>query len=282
MIRSAQMQGVLDRLVSYRWWEVAIELVLIWIVAFLVVRFVQGTRAAGALKGILVIAVLVAVAARVLGREGQFDRLGVLYERVLALLALGLVVIFQPELRQAATRVGEAAFFRGSPGDFAAMARAVADACGFLSKARFGAIIAIERQVGLGGLVEGGTRLDAAISAELLKTIFFPGSALHDLGVVVRGRTVVAAGVQFPLADPADVTDPSFGSRHRAAIGLTKECDALVVVVSEETGLIRLAERGKLSNGMSAEQLRTEIIARLRSAARQRKASEDDGSSEAA
>ena len=121
----------------------------------------------------------------------------------------------------------------------------------------------IERQVGLAGLVEEGTTLNADLNAQLLKTIFFPGSALHDLAVIVKGKSIRAAGVQLPLADPADMPDPMLGSRHRAALGLSKECDAVVVVVSEETGRIRLAERGRLSEPMTYDQFPDELTSRL-------------------
>jgi diadenylate cyclase len=117
--------------------------------------------------------------------------------------------------------------------------------------------------VGLEGLVEGGTRLGAELSARLLQTIFYPSTPLHDLAVIIRGRVVYAASVQLPLAEPAEMPDPTLGSRHRAAVGLTKECDALVVVVSEESGKIRLAERGRLSPQMTSDQFRTELHARL-------------------
>ncbi|MCK6477474.1 MAG: DNA integrity scanning protein DisA nucleotide-binding domain protein, partial [Phycisphaerales bacterium] len=112
----------------------------------------------------------------------------------------------------------------------------------YLSRARFGGLIVIERSVGVSGLIEGGTVINAELSSRLLQTIFFPGSALHDLAVIVKGRRVHAAGVQLPLADPTDMPDPRLGSRHRAAIGLSKECDALIVVISEETGSVRIAE----------------------------------------
>jgi len=118
--------------------------------------------------------------------------------------------------------------------------------------------------VALAGIVEGGTTLNAELSARLLQTLFFPGSALHDLAVIVKGRRLVAAGVQLPLAEPGEMPDPSFGSRHRAAIGLSKECDALVVIVSEERGHIRIAERGKLSKPLSGEDLQAELLKRLK------------------
>ena len=252
-----------DRLGSYPWWEVLFELALIWFVVYVVVRFVQGTRAAGALKGILFIILVVVLMLMILGGGEAFGRLEYIVNRVLAVVAVGLIVIFQPELRRAAIRIGEAPFFRSTPSDISRVIESIADASAYLCKNRFGAIIVLERQVKLEHMVEGGTRIDAEISGALLKTIFFPGSALHDLAVLVRGRVVHAANVQLPLADPSDMPDPGLGARHRAAVGLTKECDAIVVVVSEETGLIRVVQRGRLSPPLNAEQLRTELTARL-------------------
>lgn len=139
------------------------------------------------------------------------------------------------------------------------VASEIAPACVFLSKARFGAIIVIERRVGLKALVEGGTVLNATLTAPLIQTIFHPGTALHDLAVVIRGDKVHSAGVQLPMASASEILDQSLGSRHRAAIGVTKETDALVIVVSEETGYIRIAERGALSNPIEPGMLK-EII----------------------
>lgn len=256
------LQDLVQRLRAYSPWEVAVELILIWIVVYLIVRFVQGTRAAGALKGLFVVLVIGTIAARFAGASG-FQRLGFLYDRFLALVAVALIVIFQPELRRALVRLGEAGFLRGTPKEIAYVTREVAEACRYLSRAKFGALIVLERQVGLAGLVEEGTPLNAELSARLLQTIFFPGSALHDLAVVIKGRVIRAASVQLPLAEPGEMPDPSLGSRHRAAVGLTRECDALVVVVSEETGTIRLAERGQLTPPLSPEELEKELARRL-------------------
>lgn len=254
---------LLTRLTSYSPWEVAFELALIWIVVYGIVRFVQGTRAAGALKGLLILIVLVSVASRVAAAGERFERLSYLFDKFLALVAVGLVIIFQPELRRVLVRLGETPFFRGTPTEIAFLVEQICEASRYLARAKFGALIVIERQVGLAGLVEGGTPLKAELSAQLLQTIFFPGSALHDLAVIVKGRTIAAAGVQLPLAEAADMPDPTLGSRHRAALGLSKECDALVIVVSEETGRIRLAERGRLSDPLSAAELPEELRRRL-------------------
>jgi diadenylate cyclase len=258
----SRVSGLLERLGTYPWWEVLIEIAIIWLVVYFVFRFVQGTRAAGALKGILVLFVVVTLIARILSGD-SFGRLAFLYDRLLGVVAIALVVIFQPELRRAVIRLGETPFFRQTPKDINHVIDHMTEACAYLAKAKFGAIIVLERQVGLEALTEGGTVLKAELSARLLQTIFHPGTALHDLAVIVRGRVVHSAGVQLPLADPEDMSDPGLGSRHRAAVGITKECDALVIVVSEETGLIRIGERGKLSPGFPAGAFRAQLRARL-------------------
>lgn len=260
------LRALFDRVSTYPLWQVAIELTLIWLVIFGIFRFVRGTRAAGVLRGVfrlLIAIVLAAVALRVFGGDQSFQRLNFLSDRFLAIVAIGLVVVFQPELRRALIRLGEGTFFRSNPSEIAQTVEAIVEAAEYLSKARFGAIMVIERQVGLRGLVEGGTRLDARLSAPLLQTIFYPGSALHDLAVIIQGSRVISAGVQLPLAEAAEMPEATLGSRHRAAVGVTKETDALVVVVSEETGRIRIVERARLSDPLTPEKLTEELRAKL-------------------
>jgi len=259
-----RFSDLLQRISAYSPLEVAVEILLIGLVVYAVVRFVQGTRAAGALKGIFFILVLATITARVVGGGEVFQRLAFLYDRFLAFVAIGLLIIFQPELRRALIRLGETPFFRATSSDIADAVEAIVEACAYFSKARFGALMVIEREISLKSTVEGGTILGAELSCRLLQTIFFPGTALHDLAVVIKGNVIHAAGVQLPLAEPSDMVDAQLGSRHRAALGLTKETDALVVVVSEETGQIRLAERGKLSSPMNAAELGPELMRRLR------------------
>lgn len=278
MIPSERLQDLFTRLGSYPWWEVLIELAFIWIVVYGTLSFVRGTRAQGALKGLFLILLIATLLARLLGGSGDsFQRLTFLYDRFLTIAAVALIVIFQPELRRALVRLGETPLFRATPSQIVETVDAIASACAYLSKAKFGAIIAIERRVSLAGLVEGGTAIGGEVTAPLLQTIFFPGAALHDLAVVIKGRTVHSAGVQLPLADPDDMADPLLGSRHRAAVGLTKECDALVVVVSEETGNIRIAERGRLSEPLERSRLRDELLRRLRQDAAPREEPAEEG-----
>lgn len=262
MVSFERFNDLLHRLGSYAWWEIAVEIVLIWIVVYAVFRFVQGTRAARAIKGLIVVLIFGAIFMQLLGDE-HLERLGYLYNRLLAVIAIALVVIFQPELRRALIRLGETKFMRSGYEGAARVAGEVAPACRYLSKARFGAIIVIERGVGLKGIAEIGTVLDAHLTSSLLQTIFYPGSALHDLAVVIRGDKVYSAGVQLPMAGPSDLPDQTLGSRHRAAVGVTKDSDALVIVVSEESGLIRVAQRGVLSGAIDPEALETVLASLL-------------------
>lgn len=254
---------LLERLQAYPWWQVVIEIGVIWLVVFAIIRFVQGTRAAGALKGTLILLAVATLVIRIIGQHDAFQRLKYLYDNFLTLLAVTLIVVFAPELRRGLIRLGEAPLLRRTGRASAGAADHISQACGSLSKTKFGAIIVVQRDAALKGLVEGGTLISGRLSARLLQTIFFPGSALHDLAVVVRDEEIVAAGVQLPLADPEDMPDPTLGSRHRAAVGLSRECDALIVVVSEESGSISIAEGGKLDRHFSPAELREELIARL-------------------
>lgn len=259
-----RLNDMLNRLSSYPPWEVALELAIIWVVVWAIIRFLQGTRAVGALKGLVIVLLIGTLLARVLGSGGEsFQRLTYLYDRALALVAVALIVIFQPELRRGLIRLGEAPIFRSNRSQQEHVIGAIVSAAEYLAKTRFGAIVVIERYVGLRGVTEGGTVLDAEVSDRLLRSIFFPGSALHDLAVVIRGSRIMAAGVQLPLAEPGDMPDPHLGSRHRAAVGVSKDSDAIVVVVSEESGAIRIAERGQLSQPLTPEQLNEELHARL-------------------
>jgi len=262
------IRQLIGRLTGYNPFEVLAELAVIAGVVYLVWRFVRGTRAAGALRGILVV-LLVVLVLRLLAPTDAFERLSFLFDNLLGFAVVAAVIIFQPELRRAMSRIGEAPLFRAEPADVAPVVEALCSACELLSKSKYGGLIAIERRVGLREYIETGKPLNADVSAELLQTIFWPNSPLHDMGVVIRGKRVVAASVQFPLADPNDVPDPDMGTRHRAAIGMTRVSDALVIVVSEETGAISLGERGRLLRWLSVDALREELRLRLAQSARE-------------
>nr|HRJ50328.1 hypothetical protein [Phycisphaerales bacterium] len=140
---------LLDRIAAYPTAVVVTELLLIWLVVYGVARFVQGTRAAGALKGMIFVLIITAVVSRILGVTEAFQRLSYLYERFVALVAIALVIIFQPELRRVLVRIGETPFFRSTPSDIAFTVGEIVEAASFLGRARFGGIIVIERSVGI-------------------------------------------------------------------------------------------------------------------------------------
>ncbi|MFA7322607.1 MAG: diadenylate cyclase CdaA [Dokdonella sp.] len=257
---------LLTRLRGYNPVEVAIEFAVIWIVVYLIFRFLRGTRAARMFKGLGVVLIMTSLLILVLARENAFQRIQFLYKGFLGFAAVALVVIFQPELRRALVRLGEAKLFRSAGAAMEPVIDQIIIAVTYLAKNRIGAIIAIERDVPLGGIIEVGTRLNAEVTAELLQTIFWPGSALHDMGVVIHDSKIAAAGVQFPLAEGEDIAQ-ELGSRHRAALGLSQEADCMVIVVSEETGAISLAERGELIRKLSPDTLRSMLKRGLKQAA---------------
>ena len=250
----------LERVTSYNPIVVIVELLLIGAVVWWVTRFLRGTRGARLVKGAALVLAGVYIVIRLLPRNiGNetlgWDRLEFLWGKFLLFAFVSALVAFQPELRRALIQIGQTRFFRGTQNEIEAMIDALVDSAGYLSRNKIGAVVAIERSVGLASLIETGTILDADVTPGLLNTIFYPGSALHDMGLIISGTRVAAAGCQFPLAESEDV-DPSLGSRHRAALGLAQESDAVVLVVSEETGRISVACEGQLYIGLDSEQLR--------------------------
>lgn len=234
-----------------------IEWAVIWVIVFFAVRFLRGARGSRAIKVIATPIVLGALVFLLLGDNDKFQRLSIFYTNFLLITALGLLIVFQPELRRSLVQLGE---FRFLSMGRSARRRTIDALCAgteYLAKHRIGALIAVERNVPLAAHLEGaGVQLDAHLSKELLATLFWPGSMLHDLGVLVRGERIAAAGVQFPLAD-ADLLPQELGSRHRAALGLSLGTDAMIIVVSEETGVVSLAYKGHLQRHLSPADLRT-------------------------
>jgi len=238
---------------------IVIELLLIGLVVYSCVRFLRGTRGERLLSGVVLVLLVATLLVKVFAKQFNLERINVLYTPFVAGLFLVALVVFQPELRRGLMRLGEARWLRPWSREVGEVVDHLVAATEYLSKNKIGAIIAIEREVGLGSIIESGRRLDADLSADLLKTIFWPGSALHDLGVVVQRGRVAAAACQFPLAE-SDELHPTVGGRHRAAAGLSNDSDAVVLVVSEETGAISIAERGQLRQGLALPNLREALL----------------------
>jgi diadenylate cyclase len=250
------------RVATYNPLVVAIQFLLIGIVVWLVLRFLRGTRGARLLKGAALLLGAVYVGIRLLPKNDEWKRIEFLYGHFLVFSFVAVVVAFQPELRRALIQIGQARLFRGAQGRVEEVVDALCEAAAYLSRNKIGALVAVERSVGLGSVIESGTPLYSVVTAPLLNTIFYPGSALHDMGVVIREGRLAAAGCQFPLAESGDV-DPSLGSRHRAALGLAQDSDAAVLVVSEESGRVSLACEGQLYLGLSPEGLHEMLMGLL-------------------
>jgi len=244
------------RVSGYDWWVVVIELVLIGLVVYWVVDFLEGTRGERLFRGVIFILVAGVLILNLLVRRFDFARLQYLYKGFLIAVLIIAVAAFQPEIRRVLIRIGQPRFWTGTSRQLSKAAEEVIAAVTGLSAARRGAIIVIERRVALGEFIESGVRIDGEVTADLLKTIFYPGTALHDMAVIIHGDRVVAASVQLPLAEVGSVDGTELGSRHRAAIGITAGSDAACLVVSEETGIISLAENGRLTRNVDESDLR--------------------------
>jgi diadenylate cyclase len=238
------------------WWD----LLDIAIVSFLIYEFlllIRGTRAVQMGVGTLLIVGLFYVS-----RLAPLQTVNWLIRNMLLYVAFAAIVIFQSDIRRALAHFGQAPFFRYFYRQEAAdeTIEEIVVAATMLSSQKVGAIVALEREIGLRNYIESGIPLDATLTYDLLVTIFHPGSALHDGAVIIQEGRVAAAACFLPLTVNPRVSR-ELGTRHRAAIGLTEEGDAVAVVVSEESGMISLAIDGRIDRGLSPDDLR----ARLRS-----------------
>ncbi|MCP4834727.1 MAG: hypothetical protein GY895_08155 [Phycisphaera sp.] len=257
------LRSLLDAFRGYGPLELVVELSLIWIVVWSILRFLRRSSGAGVIRGFAVLVIVFAIVLRLTGDENDIlARVRFLSDRVISLVAIMLVVVFQPELRQAMITLGQAKLFGRGPTARNAVVEGVVEAVDFLAKSQFGAIIVFERRLGLDSLMRNSVPIDATVDPRLIQAIFYPNNPLHDLAVVIRGERIVAAKVQLPLASPGMVPS-QLGSRHRAAVGVTLDSDCVVVVVSEENGRVRLAENGELSPPIARDRLAEELARRL-------------------
>jgi len=247
-----------SRVAGYEWWRVTIELFLIGLVVYWAVDFLEGTRGERLFRAVLTILIAGVLILNLVVERFGFERLALLYRGFLIGVLIIAVAAFQPEIRRALIRIGQLRFLVSSS-QIAGTIEEIITAVTRLSAGKIGAIIVIERQVALGEFIETGVRIDAKVTAELLKTIFQPGTPLHDMAVIIRADRVVAARVQLPLAEAGSADGIELGSRHRAAIGITAGSDATCLVVSEETGAISIAQYGKLTLAVSESELRKHL-----------------------
>ena len=228
----------------------AFDILIIAVLIYYLLKLLRGTRAMQMLIAILLLVVLYKGA-----RWAQFEMVEWLLDTMLPYMAIALIVLFQPEIRRALDRFGRnltlSRFSSNSP---TASYDDVVLAAGYFSQNRIGALIAFERGVGLRTYIESGIPLDANLSYDLLLAVFRPGSPLHDGAVILQGQRIAAAACFLPLSLNPMISN-QLGTRHRAAIGVTEESDAVAVLVSEQTGAISLAVGGAIELGLTVEQL---------------------------
>jgi diadenylate cyclase len=244
------------------WWDIA-DILVVSVLIYEVLKLIRGTRA-----------VQMAIGASVLvglfygSRWWHLETVNWLIRNLFGYVVFAVIVLFQSDIRRALAHLGRAPFFRyfAKPESAEESIEELIVAAGMLASQRIGAIIAIERQIGLRNYIEGGIPLDANLTYDLLLSIFQPSSPLHDGAVIVQEDRVAAAACFLPLTVNPKLSK-ELGSRHRAAIGLTEENDSVAIVVSEETGSVSIVADGQIERGLDADQLR----ARLRSLVLQRK-----------
>ncbi len=233
------------------------EILILTGAIYVLMLFFKDARSVQVVAGLLMVMVIL------LGLTKVFHMyaLNWLLGGISVYLAVALLVIFQPEIRRALAELGRQQMF-SPPAESRGYVDSIVEAVMLLAERRIGALIAIERQASTRAIQETGVRQDARVNSDLLATIFFPHTPLHDGGVIISGNRIVAAGCLFPLSQRPELSR-GLGTRHRAAMGLTEETDAIAVVVSEETGTVSVSTRGRLSRDFDEDRLRRFLSAVL-------------------
>ena len=263
------MQGFLDYIFKYlqlmRVTDI-IDILVVAVIVYYIIRIANETRGGNLLRGIAIIFIVFFVS-----RWLDLTALNYIIGATLQVGVFALVVIFQPELRNLLERMGRIKLGRiidftgdGEAEDIDMTVESVAKAAGNMAKMRTGALIVLERETKLGEYLGTGTLLDANVSSGLLENIFVPNTPLHDGAVIIRGSKIITAGCVLPLTSNPNLSH-ELGTRHRAALGLSETTDAVIVVVSEETGKISVAQEGSLTRNLSGESLRR-LLSRLMTA----------------
>jgi diadenylate cyclase len=246
-------------------WRPVLEVAILAIGIYYCFKFVRGTRGAPVVYGFVLLILSLSLLAFLL----HLEVLSWLLRSFVAFAAVAVLIIFQPELRRILAELGTHPLFATNR-EQRENIEVIIQTVERLAEVRIGALIAIEQSINLQEATEGGLPVDCEATPEMLETIFFPNNAIHDGGVIIQGDRIAFAACIFPLTQRQDL-NASLGTRHRAAIGLTEETDAVVVVVSEETGSISHAYKGQLVRGVSAEQLRAFLTSVLVNPGKQHK-----------
>ncbi len=266
------MQAALDFIIQH--WRHGLEILLLWFIIYQSYRYFRATRGARIFTGL----VGGWIALTLLSSALDLNVIGWILEKIAVFLAVALVVIFQPELRRALAELGSHSWFSSFGG--AAQRELTEELCDIvriLSRKRIGALIAIQRGIDLRQYLETGVSLDCRINSEIIQTVFHSGTPLHDGGMIVRlgDERILGAGCVFPL-NQRELGDRAIGLRHRAAMGITEESDAIAIVVSEETGGISLAHEGVLDRALKSDELHERLTELLFEDASEDDRDEDD------
>jgi len=251
--RKTEMWAYLADINNWSFLRILLDFAIIAIFVYWILYFLRGTKSANVLFGVVVVFCLIVIVARV----AKLDVLGYLLDRFWTILGTAVVVIFQPELRRVFAQAGSL-FSRNVTNQ--AMIDEVVMAAVQMAESGTGALIVFERNIGLAGIVNTSVILDAKVNSLLLQTIFFKNSPLHDCAVIIRNDRIVAAHAVLPLMQE-DLYNPvrRLGTRHRAAVGITEETDAVALAVSEETGTISIAHKGRIIRGVTSMELSAQL-----------------------
>jgi len=239
-------------IIAGSFWKPVVEILILWFVIYQLMFFFEGSRAKQVLRGIIILSL-----AFFLFNKLDFGVLDWLMTKLFGISVIAFLIIFQPEIRQGLAKLGQRHILfsfslKKAETDF--LLKEIAQAIDGLASGKMGALIVIEKDDLLAGYADSGVAVDAKVSAELIQAIFTPNNPLHDGGIIIQQGRIVAAGCLFPLSEDQKL-NRIFGTRHRAALGLSEETDAIIIIVSEERGNLSLVCQRKLFNDLSKEDL---------------------------
>lgn len=233
------------------------DILLVAIILYKVYEMLQDTRAITLVKGILVLLLVTWVSSLV-----ELHVISWLLTKAITLLFVALPIVFQPELRRALERIGQGSFLGSSvylnDEEANILVNEIDKAVFNMASKKIGALLVMEREIGINEIIDTGVRIDGLVTADFLGNVFIPNTPLHDGAAVVRGNRLIAAGCLLPLTENRSLST-ELGTRHRAALGLSEQCDAIVIVISEETGTVSIAENGRIIRHLNSDSLRQRL-----------------------
>ena len=249
----SQIHGLI-RTVGF--WDV-VDILIVAVILYKVYEMLQDTRAITLVKGLIVLMIVTLVAGFL-----ELHVISWLLQKTVTLLFVALPIVFQPELRRALERLGQGRFLGLDQyldvEEANSLTNEIDKAVFNMADKKIGALLVIEKNVGINEIIDTGIKIEGLITTEILMNVFIPNTPLHDGAAVIRGKRLVAAGCYLPLTENRSLSS-ELGTRHRAAIGLSEQCDAVIIIVSEETGVVSVAENGRIERYMTHDSLRQRI-----------------------